>query len=142
MESLVQTLLDSQPTSNISKATQTDAPEITTGYKSEATQTDAVQSPKVYGSKATQTDKSSVPTPNEDCKKVENPPVQPPMSQQSPRGSRTDQTDFTWPVPTQLVSESIQGFPKFEQDFNIVNGSVSVKSTIDEAMERYNLVSR
>ena len=188
MESLVQAFVDSQPASYSSKATQTDAPQTTTGYISKATQTDKVQPPREYGSESTQTDTLDAPTPKECCNKVEDPPAQLPMVQQSPRRSRTDQTNVTQTVPIQPVSESIRGLPKFRQetsprllelfskrtspdgsftpgqvqtghsdgqdspaldrlrqtepDLNIGNATISLKSTIDEAMERYHSVIR
>lgn len=186
MESLVQALLDSQPTSYSSKATQTDSLQTTPGNISKATQTDAVQPPRKYGSEATQTDTLDAPTPKEDSKKIaksENTPVQAPMVQQSPRGSRAKHTDITQPVSQSLQDYSNSTYEKYlklvrpperrtlpgessipgrvhtrhsdEQEppasarlrqadpgFNVGNGSISVKSTIDEAMERYHSVIR
>ena len=170
MESLVQALLDSQPAS----------------YSSKATQTDTVQPPGEYGSEATQTETLDAPTPKEDCKKItksENTSVQVPMVQQSPRGSYADHTGITRPVPKSLQDfsnsaheENLElvrlperrtlpgescipgrlhtGHPDEQQlpalahlrqadsSFNTDNGGISVKSTIDEAMERYHSVIR
>jgi hypothetical protein len=185
MESLVQALLDSQSPSNSSKATQIYALQTTTGYKSETTQTDAAQISKLYDSKATQTDTLGAPTLNEDCKKIArsgDPPVQLPMAQQPPRGSRVVQTDITELMPIDPVSDSLRVVPrsghkrspwlqKFlskgtlaggsftsehektghsddqkppavarlrqaDPDPNTDNGTIDVKSTIDEAMEK------
>jgi hypothetical protein len=186
MESLVQALLDSQPASYSSKATQTDTMQTTTSNITEATQTDAVQPPRKYGSEASQTDTLDAPTPKEDSKKIAksgNTPVRAPMVQQSPRGSRADHTNITQPVPQSLQDFSNSTYEKYlklvrppeprtlpdessipgrvhtrhsdEQElpalarlrqadpgFNVGNGSISVKSTIDEAMERYHSVIR
>lgn len=183
MESLVQAFLDPQPASYSSKATQTDAPQTTTGYISKSTQTDAVQPPRKYSSEATQTDIPDAPTPKECCNKVEDPPAQLPMVQQSPRGSHADHTDITWPVlqspressnsmykrylqlvrpPKLRTLPGVSSIPErvhtgysdkqelpdlarlrqADPGFNIANGSTSVKSTIDEAIERYHSVIR
>lgn len=183
MESLVQALLESPPASYTSKATQTDAPQTTTGYISKATQTDTVQPPGEYGSEATQTDIPDAPTPKECCNKVEDSPAQLPMVQQLPRGSHADHIDITWPVsrspressnsvyksylqpvgpPKLRTLSGVSSIPErvhtghsdkqelsalarlrqADPGFNIGNGSISVKSTIDEAIERYHSVIR
>ena len=130
MESLVQALPDSHPASYSSKATQTDVIQTTTGDSPVTTQTDALQMSKDYDSEATQTKAVDALTPKEGYKKVEDPSVQLPMFQQSPRDSCTDQTDIPQSVPVQHVSESIRGFPEFGQEISPRLLEASSKGTL------------